>query len=71
MEEKDTLLLVNGITKEVIERELNTEELLEQKKEQEQDKERQAELELRISTRSSALAKLAALGLTEEEIAAL
>jgi hypothetical protein len=68
MSEKNLITIIDGSSKEVIEREFTEDELeihnqlVAQYLEQEQMKE---------ANRTSALAKLAALGLTEEEIAAL
>jgi hypothetical protein len=68
MSEKNLITIIDGSSKEVIEREFTEDELeihnqlVAQYLEQEQVKE---------ANRTSALAKLAALGLTEEEIAAL
>lgn len=59
---------VNVETGEVIERELTPEEIADLENDQ---AEFQAEQEAKAAARASALAKLAELGLTEEEIAAL
>jgi DNA-binding NarL/FixJ family response regulator len=58
----------DAITDQVIERELTEEELSEI---QLSNQTQQLEEEAKAQARTSALAKLAALGLTEEEIAAL
>jgi hypothetical protein len=62
-------------TGEMIERELNSEELAQQAideaKYQEQQAIKQAEEDAKAAAKSSAEAKLSALGLTPEEIAAL
>jgi hypothetical protein len=71
MTDKDTLLFFDAATKEEIERELTTEELAQQKADQANDLAWQTQIQARIEARSAAVAKLAALGLTEEEIAAL
>ena len=61
-------VILDASTGEVIEREFTAEEVAEFEANQIAQL---AEEEARLSTRNSALAKLAALGLTEEEIAAL
>ena len=61
-------VILDASTGEVIEREFTPEEVAEFEANQEA---KVAEEQARASTRTSALAKLAALGLTEEEIAAL
>lgn len=61
-------VLPNG---EIIERSLTEEELTERKEMQKAAKAAEAEAKAKAEARASALAKLAALGLTEEEIAAL
>ena len=68
MSEKITALIIDGVSGEVVERELSTDEILER---QTLQAEVQAIHEARANAKASALAKLAALGLTEEEIAAL
>ena len=64
-------VLVDGGTGEVIERELTTQELADLQDLQSQAAEAQAEQDAKAAARTSALAKLADLGLTAEEIAAL
>ena len=71
MADKLTALQVNAETGETIERELTTQEVEELKAFAIKDAQKLAEAEARVTARTSALAKLAALGLTEEEIAAL
>jgi 16S rRNA A1518/A1519 N6-dimethyltransferase RsmA/KsgA/DIM1 with predicted DNA glycosylase/AP lyase activity len=68
MAEKLTALEIDALTGEAIERELTPEEIAEI--EQDYLKYELAK-QARESAKASALAKLAALGLTEEEIAAL
>jgi hypothetical protein len=68
MTEKLTALEVNALTGEEVIRELTADEIAER---EQIDKAMKAELEVRADAKASALAKLAALGLTEEEIAAL
>jgi hypothetical protein len=68
MADKITALVFDGLTGEVTERELSSEELAEREAEHLAS---EAKKEAESATKASALAKLAALGLTEEEIAAL
>jgi hypothetical protein len=68
MSDKLTALEVNALTGEEVIRELTADEIAER---EQIDKAMKAELEARADAKASALAKLAALGLTEEEIAAL
>jgi len=65
------VLEVNAETGETIERLLTAEEIAEREEMLAEAKARQAEQEAKAAARASALAKLAELGLTEEEIAAL
>jgi hypothetical protein len=71
MDEVLTVLEYNGETGETTERPFTAEEIAQHKIMQIESKARKAEREARIAARESALAKLAALGLTEEEVAAL
>jgi hypothetical protein len=70
---KEVLLAVqvDALTGETIERELTAEEIAEHKAMQAEAETRQAEQNAKAAARTSALAKLADLGLTEEEVAAL
>jgi hypothetical protein len=70
---KEVLLavIVDALTGETIERELTAEEIAEHKEMQAEAKRRQAEQDAKEAARTSAIAKLAELGLTEEEVAAL
>ena len=68
MADKYTALEYDGLTNESTERELTSEELSEMEIIASSIK---AEQDSKTAARTSALAKLAALGLTEEEIAAL
>jgi len=68
MSEQLLAVILDASTGEVIEREFTEEEVTEFETNQAA---KLAEEQARIATRNSALAKLAALGLTEEEIAAL
>ena len=65
---KPLAITIDASTGEVISREYTNQELAAQELLGEQV---QAEKEARVTARESALAKLAALGLTEEEIGAL
>lgn len=56
---------------EIIDREMTDKEYKDYLRIQAEDKEREIERETKIANRKSALAKLAALGLTEDEIATL
>jgi len=64
-------LVIDCSTGETTEVELTAEEVAAQQVGQELAVQLQAELEVKAAARESALAKLAALGLTPEEIAAL
>lgn len=71
MPNKPKTVVINVLTNEVIEREMTKEETAEQAIIHLEQQVVQAEQEAKIAARTSALAKLAALGLTEEEIGAL
>lgn len=71
MSEKLTTFVYNGLTGQQESRELTSSEVLEIQELRAAHLEAKAEEEARFVARQSALAKLAALGLTEEEIAAL
>ena len=66
-----TLVEFNGKTGAETVRELTSKELEEREELAQQEVTRLAEVEAKQAARESALAKLAALGLTEEEIRAL
>lgn len=66
-----TIQIFNGETGEVIEREMTEDEAKDFADFQAQAAAEQAEKEAKAEARTSALAKLAALGLTEDEISAL
>lgn len=68
MSEQLLAVILDASTGEVIEREFTEEEVKEHEANQKAKSQQEASL---ASVRNSALAKLAALGLTEEEIAAL
>jgi DNA-binding NarL/FixJ family response regulator len=63
--------IVNALNGEVTERELTSDEKAELEKSRLSYEASQAEAQAKATARQSALAKLAALGLTEAEIAAL
>jgi hypothetical protein len=65
------ILVVNAETGETYERPMTSEEIAQLAKEAAEVDARQAEADARAAARESALAKLADLGLTAEEIAAL
>jgi len=67
----EIVTICDGITGEVTERPLTADEIAEREVMQAEAEARQAEAEAKTAARASALAKLAELGLTEEEIAAL
>jgi hypothetical protein len=58
-------------TGELTERPLTADEIAEYHAVREQEQERQSEADAKVAARQSALAKLAALGLTADEVAAL
>lgn len=61
----------NAETGEIIDREMTNEEIKKYEQANQEIQELKNEWQLKNNARSSALAKLAALGLTEDEIAAL
>jgi hypothetical protein len=71
MADKLTALQVNAQTGEVIERELTADEILDLQSIISEEAEILAEKNAKEASRVSALAKLSALGLTQDEIAAL
>lgn len=71
MTEKETVSIFDGLTGKVIIRPFTSEELAQKQIDQAEQKVLQAEQDAKVAARASALAKLAALGLTEEEIGAL
>ena len=71
MADKLTALQVNAQTGEVIERELTADEILDLQSIIAEEAEMLAEQNAKEASRVSALAKLSALGLTQDEIAAL
>lgn len=71
MSETLTAVIVDAETGETIERPLTVEEIAELEQIQAEAEASQAEKEAKAAARASALAKLAELGLTEEEVGAL
>lgn len=71
MSEALTAHIVDAATGEVIERDLTAEELADLENVKAESEARKAEQDAKAAARTSALAKLADLGLTAEEIAAL
>jgi DNA-binding NarL/FixJ family response regulator len=68
---KQTLLEIDALTGNETVREMTDEEIIDFQTVVKQSQEQQEKQDAKIAARQSALAKLAALGLTEEEIAAL
>ena len=71
MSETLKAVIVDAATGEITERPLTADEIAERKAMQAEAEARQAEVEAKATARESALAKLAALGLTADEVAAL
>jgi DNA-binding NarL/FixJ family response regulator len=71
MSETLTAVIFDAATGETIERPLTAEELAQRELDIAQAQALQAEAEAKATARESALAKLAALGLTADEVAAL
>ena len=71
MSEELLALVVDAATGETIERPLTEEEIVQREQSEARALAEKTETEAKVASRQSALAKLAALGLTEEEIAAL
>jgi DNA-binding NarL/FixJ family response regulator len=71
MSENLIAVIVNAATGEVTERELTADEIAQRALDQAEAEARQAEQDAKVAARESALAKLAALGLTADEVAAL
>lgn len=64
-------IIFDAATGELTERPLTADEIAEYHAVREQEQERQSEVDAKATARESALAKLAALGLTADEVAAL
>jgi hypothetical protein len=71
MAETLKVIIVDGATGEIRERPLTADEIAERVAIQEGYEARQTEADAKVAARESALAKLAALGLTADEVAAL
>ena len=71
MSETLKAVIFDAATGEVTERPLTADEIAEREVMQSEAQARQAEAESKVAARESALAKLAALGLTADEVAAL
>jgi DNA-binding NarL/FixJ family response regulator len=71
MSETLTAVIFDAATGEITERPLNTQELAQRELDMAEAEAQQAEAEAKATARESALAKLAALGLTADEVAAL
>jgi hypothetical protein len=71
MSETLTAVIFDAATGEVTQRSLTADEIAEREAIQAEAEARQAEAEAKATARESALAKLAALGLTADEVAAL
>jgi DNA-binding NarL/FixJ family response regulator len=71
MSETLTAVIFDAATGEITERPLTADELAQRNLDIAEAKAQQAEAQAKATARESALAKLAALGLTEEEVAAL
>lgn len=71
MSETLTAVIVDAATGEVTERPLTADEIAHREAMQAEAEARQAEADAKVAARESALAKLAALGLTADEVAAL
>ena len=71
MSETTKAIIFDAATGEVTERPLTTDEIAEREVMQAEAEARQAEVEAKATARESALAKLADLGLTADEVAAL
>ena len=69
--EKYTALEIDGLSGQEIVRDFTSQEIAERKAMELRQADAEAEQEAKKAARESALGKLAALGLTEEEIAAL
>jgi hypothetical protein len=71
MSETSKAVIVDAATGEVIERPLTSDELASREAMQAEAEAQKAEADAKVAARESALAKLAALGLTADEVAAL
>jgi DNA-binding NarL/FixJ family response regulator len=71
MKKELTIIIIDALTGETLERPLTLAELAERETLRAAQEAQHADQDAKIAARQSALAKLAALGLTEDEIAAL
>jgi DNA-binding NarL/FixJ family response regulator len=71
MSETLTTVIFNAATNELIEVPFTADEIAESAERKAQAEAEQAEADAKVAARESALAKLAALGLTADEVAAL
>jgi len=71
MSETLKAVIVDALTGEVTERPLTADEIADREASHAEAQARQAEADAKATARESALAKLAALGLTADEVAAL
>ena len=71
MADKKKIVIIDGFTNDVIERDMTEDELADLAQFAKEAKDADALEQAKADARTSALAKLSALGLTEEEIAAL
>jgi DNA-binding transcriptional regulator GbsR (MarR family) len=71
MAEKEMVFIFDGLTNETVSREINDKEKEALESLAKEQKAKQDEIKAKEEARESALAKLAKLGLTEEEIASL
>ena len=71
MSETLKAIIFDAATGEVTERPLTADELVQRELDIAEAEARQAEADAKVAARESALAKLAALGLTDDEVAAL
>lgn len=71
MADKEIAVQFDAITQELVERELTSEEVTDRKTIKDEFNAEQKAKESKIAARESALAKLAKLGLTKDEIEAL
>jgi hypothetical protein len=71
MADKKKIVIIDGLTNEVIERDMTEDEMADLENLSKEASDAQDLEQAKVEARTSALAKLATLGLTEEEIAAL
>jgi DNA-binding NarL/FixJ family response regulator len=71
MSQESKAVIFDALTGELTERLLTADEIAQRELDQAETEARQAEADAKVAARESALAKLAALGLTADEVAAL